>query len=260
MNHTRSLWPAQETQARAIVLALERIDGGPLGWTLEISGEPDDHWRRVEARRATDDLTLALDWPEAYGADKHKPARLGISLVWPYEGGKGQRRIVRTPYGEAEPTTAISVDASKPAETIARDIGRRLIPTCARLHTEALRLIAEAGQAAAAQARTVAAILAAEPGAHVSPNSDGSTIYLGPTSHGYTVRVDSEASIRFEPFNVDLPAALRILGVLRKRGAGADPLISTGTDQDQAIHEAEDPHCTCNDCVAAHAARLEREA
>jgi hypothetical protein len=37
---------------------------------------------------------------------------------------------------------------------------------------------------------------------------------------------------------------------------GGDP-PGDRTDEEQAQHEADDPHCTCNDCMASYANRLE---
>jgi hypothetical protein len=276
-SHTRDRWPAEAQQAGTIVSALGS------GWVLLNTSHDPTEYQCLEARRQVDSLTLAFDWPEAWRkADKHRSPRLTISIVWPCNA-KGDRRIVRTAYNEAEPVTSISVDSTKPATVIAKDISRRLIPTVEKLHAEAIQLIAQSDTAASAQRATVAHLLAAEPGSRLSANSGESVIYLGPTSHGYTLRVDTDQSIRFEPFSVDLPAALRILAALRKahgqyacsqcgeainavqvglsqaRYDGAPALCKdcVTAELTQAAHEAEDPHCTCNDCIASHAARIE---
>jgi hypothetical protein len=275
-SHTRASWPAQAAQAGAIVSALGS------GWVLLNASKDPDEYQYLQARRLADSLTLALDWPEAWRkADKHRSPRLTIALAWPSDA-KGDRRIVRI-RADQNLTTEISVDSTKPAETIAKDITRRLIPSVETLHAQAIQLIAQADTAASAQRATVAAILAAEPGSRLSANSGDSVIYLGAGSHGYTLRVDSDTSVRFEPFSVDLPAALRILAALRRaqgqyscsqcgdainavqvglsqaRYDGAPALCKdcVTAELTQAAHEAEDPHCTCNDCIASHAARLE---
>jgi hypothetical protein len=278
-SHTRDAWPAQAAQARAIVDALGS------GWVLQNASHEPAEWQCWEARRLADGLTVAFDWPQRYGAAKGKLARLEISGVWPVDGD-GQKRIVRPAYGAEAPTTSITVDASKSAEVIAKDILRRLILPSTGFepaYLEACRLIVAAQTAATAQAQTIAAILAAEPGAHTSRNSGPNVIYLGATSHGYTLRVDTATSIRFEPFNVDLPAALRILVALRKglptvcdvcgtpisaaqaglsmaRAEGAAAWCAdccTAALTTQREHEEADPHCTCTDCIASHAAMLD---
>jgi hypothetical protein len=274
-SHKREDWPAQEAQARAIVNAMGS------GWVLRDESHEPAEWRCWEARRLSDGLSLAFDWPEGYGAAKHKGARLQISGVWPNDVA-GQRVIIRTPYGEADAVTSITVDASKAPTTIAGDVLRRLVLASngfERVYRQARELVATRSTYADLQARTVAAVLAAEPGAHISANSGGSTIYLGPTSHGYTLRVDGD-SVRFEPFSVPLAAALRILPVLRvstcaqcgakitetqaalssQRADEADPWCKdccTAALTAQREHEEDDPHCTCTDCVASHAAMLD---
>lgn len=244
--HDREHWPAQRAQAAALVHALNgslaTVQTG-AAWILEDASHSPDEWHCWRARRLSDDLRLAIEW---YGAAARQPARLSIGLVWPVDA-KLQPRVIRTPYKEADPVTSITVDASKAPAVIAKDVTRRLLPSATTLHTEARRLIALADEASRAQAVTVAAILAAEPGAHRSQNGGGSesTIYLGPTSHGYCVRVDSDTSIRFEPFSVDLPAALRILEALRKPVPVPEP------------HDDADPDgCACSACIDRLAAEL----
>lgn len=282
-NHDRETWPAIEAQARDIVTAL-----GPK-WALQDSSPNPTEYRCWEAVRLADKLRVALEWPRQYSAAEwprqysaaaRQPARLHVTLVWPTDA-KGERRIVRTPYGMPEPTTSISMNATKPPATLAREILTRLVLRDGeRLHAEALRLIEQADAAGEAQARIVATILAAEFGSHISQNSGSNVIYLGARSHGYTVRVDGEASIRFEAFSVDLPAALRILHALRvvecaqcgvaitEAQAGlsmarADEAPAWCADcctaylTAQRAHEEEDPHCTCSDCIARHTAKLD---
>jgi hypothetical protein len=231
-SHNRESWPAIELQARQICAALNAgpwtaseaqklvelpaVGGGR--WVLEdASGSPEE-WHCWRLRRQfPDDLRLSLDWPEAWRkADKRNGPRIAIGLVWPTDA-KHSPRVIRAPYGEKDPVTEITVDASKPAAVIAADIMRRLVlKDGERLHAEATRLIDLADKAQQAQQATVRAILAAEPGSRLSPNSGDSVIYLSARSHGYTVRVDSDTSVRFEPFTVDLPAALKILEALHK--------------------------------------------
>jgi hypothetical protein len=257
-SHARALWPAQAAQAGAIASALGS------GWRLGNDSRDPDQYQCLRLIRAVDSLTLALDWPEPYGAAKGKPARVTISLVWPCNA-KGDRRIVRAAYNQPEPTTSISVDGSKPAATIAKDISRRLIPTAERLHAEAIQLIAQSDTAAAAQRATVAAILQAEPGSHLSQNSGEHTIYLGARSHGYTLRVDSDTSVRFEPFSVDLLTALKVLQLLRKAPSFAEfttcEACGASISEAQASlsrARADDADPTCADCLtlAATAAAL----
>lgn len=273
-SHTRAAWASQEASARSIVVAINFAPGAQTGenWILENTSKDPTEYQYLHARRLSDGLALAFDWPEAWRkADKRQPARLTIALVWPTDA-KGDRRILRTAYGQPEPITSISVDASKPADVIARDVRRRLLPDATRLHLEALRLITQADQAASAQRATVAAILAVEPGSRLSANSGDGLIYLGASSHGYTLRVDTDRSIRFEPFSVDLPAALRILEALRRtvchtcsapisatqaaistlraEGAPARCADCISAELAHERHTAEDPHCTCNDCIA----------
>ncbi len=274
-SHNRDTWPAEEAQARAIVNALGE------GWILRNESREPAEWQCWEARRLADGLALAFGWPTAYGAAKHKGPRLEIRGVWP-AGIDGTPTVIRTPYGEADPVTSITVDASKPADTIAKDVLRRLVPSFETLYRQARELISTRTTYADLESRTLAAILAAEPGARRSTNS-GSTIYLGPGSHGYTLQVSGD-SVRFEPFSVDLPVALRILAALHKaptfaefcpcekcgamiseaqaslsraRADDAAPWCAdccTAALTAQRAHEAEDPHCTCNDCIAALAA------
>jgi hypothetical protein len=223
-SHTRASWPAQAAQAGEIVSALGS------GWVLLNASKDPDEYQYLQARRLVDGLTLALDWPEAWRrADKHRSPRLTIALAWPCDA-KGDRRIVRI-QADQNLTTEISVDSTKPAGTIAKDITRRLIPSAETLHAQAIQLIAQSDTARAAQRATVAALLAAEPGSRLSANSGDSVIYLGPTSHGYTLRVDSDTSVRFEPFSVDLPAALRILEALR-RPVVVEPIPCLSTSAD----------------------------
>lgn len=285
-----------EAQARAI--ACELGDG----WIAHDHTPPPEYqYRSWQLIRQADGLTLSLEWPEAYGAAKLKPARVIVSLVWPLDGER-QRTILRAPYGQADYTTTITIDASKHAAQLAKEITRRLIVHVEPLHVRALALIQQRHEAGADQAAAVARILATEPGAHISRNSGPNVIYLGPTSHGYTVRVDSATSVRFEAFSVDDPeTAIRVLHALRRTcrdcgfTAGHDRrcpkhadyvemlelevegarLIAQASEANataatmisalaavnrqvaQAQHEAEDPHCTCNDCILSHAARLE---
>lgn len=246
-SHDRIHWPQQEAHARAIVAAL-----GP-GWILRNPSHNPTEYQCWELHRPIDQLTLGLDWPEPYGAAKLKPARLAVALVWPAEGN-GSRQTLRTPYGQPDPVTSISVDASKPAAAIAKDILRRLVPSAERLNLEALTLIKHAQTAASAQQQTVAALLAAEPGAHLSPNSGGSTIYLGSGSHGYTLRVDTDRSIRFEPFSVDLPAALRILVALRRSTCHTCSAAISTTQAALSMLRAEGAPARCADCISAELA------
>jgi hypothetical protein len=243
----RENWPAVELQARQICAALNETPW-PVGWVLEdASGSPEEYhcWRL--RRKFPDDLRLSLDWPEAWRkADRARGPRITVSLVWPTDA-KHSPRVIRTPYGQKDPITEITIDAGKPAAQIAADIMRRLVlKDGERLHAEAVRLIMAADVAQQAQQATVRAILAAEPGSRTSPNSGDSVIYLGAGSHGYTVRVDSDTSVRFEPFTVDLPVALRILEALHKP-APQCPAHSDGYECDGIAGHAGDHFITLGD-------------
>lgn len=271
-SHNRATWAAEEQQARAIVNALNAAGAGipqAASWALEDGSGTPDEWHAWQLRRQSDDLRIGLAWPDY---PRSTQGRITASLIWPSEGNG--RRVVRTPYGQPEPITAISMAASKPAAQLAKEILSRLVlKDAARLHVEALRLIAAAQESTRTMDQTVARILDASPGAHVSPNSGPHVVYLGRQSEGYTVRVDGANSVRFEAFSVNLPAALKILEALRRdpvceacgkeiteaqaglsraRAEGAPAWCPDCVTEDltaRAAHREADPHCTCPDCI-----------
>src|SRR5258706_8731056 len=107
----RAEWAAQEYQADQIRNALQQIANSStpgICWTVFDDSATPDEWHCWQIRRSSDGLTISLDWPEPYGAAKHKPARIEIRGVWPI-GVEGQKENGRTPYGQAAPATAISL-------------------------------------------------------------------------------------------------------------------------------------------------------
>lgn len=208
-NRKAENWPIMEASAKAIAYAL----AGQWG-AVQVSREPAE-WQTWHLRRSGDGLELALDWPTSYGAAKHQPDRLHVSLVWPIDG-EGHNVVIRTPYQGVDPTTSITINAGKAPDTIAKEIRRRLIDADAtRLHLEACAVVQrrKADKESATQLRD--RILAASPGARISANSGPFVIYLGQQSHGYTLRVDGDQSVRFEAFSVPADVAIQVLAALR---------------------------------------------
>lgn len=219
-----------EAQIRTIAVALGQ------GWCVEdVSHEPSEYhyW---QLHRLSDGLRFQLEWPDLYHAPQ-SAGRLGIRLVWPcYPGPAGERCVIRTPYQQAEPVTGITVDEQRPAQTIAKEILRRLVNKDAtRLHTDALYRIGQRVSSETAQQDLIERIIREHPGAHTSRNCGPFVLFMGQASHAYQVRVDGADSVRFEAFSVPAYVALNILAAMKRdrpicQDCGADPCVCEMTE------------------------------
>lgn len=202
---------ARKTDAHAIANALgtdwraENLSADPHQW---------DDWTLI---RSSDDLHLGLRWTRHDYYKVSERNRLAIALDWPRDPDTKTVYNLRTPHGEPEPVTKITVSSLTPHATIARAILSRLVnKDAARLHAEAVARMTSARSYENGIQATIARILEAHPFARPSRNSDPHTLYMGTDSQAYAVRVDGPDSIRFEAFSAPADAALRILDALRK--------------------------------------------
>lgn len=232
-------WAAHEYMARAIVTAM-----GPHWTLIDASHEP-AQWHDWRARRS-DSLTLAFSWADKYSSFKDQN-RLQIRGVYPHDQAGDVKVPSRTHEGK-QPTTEISVEASKPAATIAKDINRRLIPGFELVWRRAWEMANHADFYAQQVQDGMNQIIAAIPGAHRSPNSKGS-VYFDSAQHAYAVSVQGD-DVRFESFTCPLEVAILVLQATRK-----DPTCSacgiaiTLVQAQLSTLRADDAEPTCKDCL-----------
>lgn len=251
----KQYWSQQEAQGRAICNELAKLtdDGGihgdthtgAMGWCLrDVSSTPAE-WRSWQLQRIADGLELSLGWPDAYTRERaersgdRKDLRLTIAGVWPRD--HAQQTAIPSQTKRGGHTTEISVDLARPAEAIAKEIQRRLLPGFEALHKRSAEIIRSRNAYGDETERTLARILAAIPGSYRGQHSKAS-VYFQAENYAYVVSCQGE-SVRFEAFSAPVEAAIAALQVLSQEAA-------------QAVHEADDPHCTCNDCIRKLAAEL----
>lgn len=192
------------------------------GWTVAELTEGERDYLKYAGRTlqhtgpagSADAYSLRLDW-----MTNGKPAiRLEISGRWP-RTASGEIKI-GTREGTSEQrqrawVTAITVDAGKPADKIAADITRRLLPDYRETYAIAIAAV-EASEAytAKTEASVQALIAAGAPGARRNGQTYTS-VWLGEDSHGYSVSASGE-SIRFEAFSCPLAVALKVIEAVRR--------------------------------------------
>jgi hypothetical protein len=215
-SHDRQFWTEQLAQGRAISTALGE------GWILRDNSPAPDEWRAWHLRRLEDGLELDLTWEDKYSQDwrskRGEAARLAIGGVWPKDH-EGQSVVPSQTEREGR-RTQITVDQTKPAAVIAKDIERRLLSSFTNLHKRAMEIVRSRAEYGSQTEQTMRAILAAIPGAHRGEHSK-TTIYLGEDNYAYTCVVQGE-SVRFEAFTAPLPAALVVLQALQKKPAAPE--------------------------------------
>lgn len=221
--------------------------------------------------------TLALHWSDVRSGGRGPTLRLVVSGVWPQDGNHGPFVTPRdTSLSREKLTTEITVDAARPAATIAAEIKRRLLPDYMRAFEACMVTIRGRREYAdRCQASVRAVIEAAGGDAHVTKHGDGKTVYLGKFSHGYAVECHGD-SVSFQHLSVPIGVALKVVEALRKTEVvcelcGENPavlaLLVTGqpaacAECQQKLdafheHQSADPHCSCNDCIAAMEAATE---
>lgn len=256
MNSRLTYAPQQEAQARSICTAL-----GP-GWILRQASAQPDEWHDWHLRRVADGLELDLSWPDGYVREKaeqrddqysKKDLRLTIAGVWPRDHDQQPAIPTRTELGAQ--VTSISVDLAKPAETIAKDLQRRLLGSFEPLYRRSVEIIRSRNAYHDLTEATIARILREVPGAHRGQHSSGA-IYLGEASHAYGLHVQGD-SVRLEAFSCPVAQAIAALRALAK-GRPAEVLVCERcfveiSEAQAGLSHARgvDAPAWCADCVSA---------
>ena len=136
--------------------------------------------------------------------------RLTISGVFPVDSTGHECRDWHG--GNQDERVSIGVSADKPAERIAAEVQRRLLPAWAPILLRSLAILAQRQRYTAAQTEVIGAFRDA--GFNVQVSRDGEASFNGPGNTRCRVYADS---VRFEFFSCSPEKALRILQVLAEK-------------------------------------------
>ena len=191
--------PDQEAQARAIASVLGQ------DWTLANRAPHDAEYTDWHLCHK-DGYELDLTWPTIWN---NRPARLEIRGVWPI--GKDNQVRLPSQTDRAGHKTMITVDQTRLAEAIAKDITRRLLPSFLPLWERAKQLTEDGNRYIDQTEATIRALVAT--GGRRSEHQNA--VYFDETSYLYKADVSGD-SVRFESISVPLAIALRVIPAFNK--------------------------------------------